>query len=151
MQKRSLVYSSITILVVSIAALLLINYMVKQNFKDENPKQSNQTTIEQNNEVNNPITVTGIVKHKIAECAPTPLQSKTCVFYNLIVLESDDNKTYSLYNLTSYNQLVNRQVEVKGFMTIPSKTNLPFISADLNVTSYSIMNNLSANTEVGSR
>lgn len=151
MKSKALVYSSIAILTVSIIVFLLTNYLTKQNFKEENPKLSNYTIAEQNDVVNNTITVKGIVKHRIAECAPTSLQSKTCVFYNLIVLESNDNKTYSLHNLASYNEIVNKQVEIKGFVIIPSKTNLSFISADLNVTRYSIMNNLSNNTEIGSR
>lgn len=148
-KKLLLAYSSIAILAVSIT-VLSINNTIKQNFKDDNPKLSNQTNVNLVNSVNNTISITGIVKHRIAECAPTPLQSKTCVFYNLFVLETEDNKTYSLYNLASYNDLVNKQIKIDGFLTIPSKTKLPFITADLNVTDYSVINNPTNNTKSGS-
>jgi len=158
--KRTL-YSLVAISLIAITVAVIINSTVKQNFKEENPELNNQTIIEQNiteeNSTSNNQTIIeqnmtyntgesvhleGVVQNIISECAPSPLKSKNCVFFNLIVLYATDGKTYALSNLNfSYTTLQNKQVEITGILDIPSKSKLSFIFGDLNVTKYSIIGN----------
>ena len=130
--------------------MVIINLVVKQNLKEENSNSNNQTVIEQNMtyNVDKTVRLEGTVQHIVSDCAPSPLKSTKCIFFNLIVLQATDGKTYALSNLNfSYITLQNKQVEIVGLLDIPSKSKMSFIYGDLNVTKYSIMGNSTTNEQ----
>ena len=156
--KNKLVYSIVGVLVI-IAVLLMLNFELNyNNAKTENSKLKNQTNIEQNNpKINeslvlednvtqnlthnekNLVTIIGYVKHIVSECAPARSQPQQCVFFDLAILQTADNK-YQLYNATfPYKQLENKQVKVTGNLVIPSKSKFVSVLGDLYVIKYSIV------------
>ena len=126
--------------VVIIFVILLWSFETNSNPKNSNSNPENKTISENKTSSNRTqVTLTGTVKQVISDCAPSRLESQQhCTVIKVIVLQTNES-SYALSNMNFSSDLQNKQIMVVGILTVPSKTNMTFISGDINIVKYSIL------------
>jgi hypothetical protein len=86
------------------------------------------------------ITLNGTIEKIITDCAPPAIEpAKHCVYLQATVLRATNGHSFALSNLNFSSQLQNKQLQVVGLLSIPSKSNMTFIAGDVDVINYSFI------------
>jgi hypothetical protein len=133
--------------VAMILAIFVLYFEINSNPKGPSSNLENNT-ISQNltSNAGAQVTLAGNVEQIISDCAPPlPGSQQHCVLFKVIVLHATNSHSYALTNINFSSQLQNRQLLVSGFLTMPSKTNMTFITGDINIIKYTILQNNQTN------